>query len=590
MIKKVYNSCMDEEGLKSAANRPLRAILKHLGGWPVIQVRRWNSAKFDWIDTLIKIRNLGYNHDIFISLSVTMDNENNTANIIKLGKPSFGMDSRYLLRGVTDKSVRDYVLSMEKSADELGAYNLPKSPIYKAFEFEVMLANISLQNEKENVSIINRKYTVKDLKTLVPQINWDKYFNGLLSNGVSDNDIVLVEDLTFIENVAHFIIKTHKRVLANYMIWRVIDQSMSFMSKRWRSLKYSPRHSLETKRWEVCLSFIRDNLGIALSSYYVRNYVQEENYDTVQEYVDYIRENFVRILENTEWMDDDTKEIAKAKVKSITSHIGYAKELLNASYISDLYKNLNIDNTSYFDIRRKIFKWSTDYSFSLLRKPNMKGRWNKHSRTTVIQAFYDERQNSIGIPTGVLQAPIFYNNRPHYLNFGSLGYIIGHEITHAFDNRGRIFDKDGNSRNWWSTTEEQAFNSRAECFIEQYDNYTAENGMQVKGMNTQDENIADGIALKAAYLAYQSWVKDHKREQKLPGLDYTPNQLFWIQAANIWCEKLQPETLRNIITYAPYSPSKFRVIGPMSNLPEFAKDFQCNVTSEMVRKNKCQVW
>ncbi|KFM81634.1 Endothelin-converting enzyme 2, partial [Stegodyphus mimosarum] len=140
-----------------------------------------------------------------MSLSVTMDNENNTANIMKLGRPSFGIDGRYLLRGVVDESVRDYLLSMEKSAEQLSTYFLPKSPIYRAFEFEVMLANISLQNETETTSSVNRKYTIKDLKGLVPQIKWDKYFKGLLSVEISENDSVLVEDLTFVKNVAHFI-------------------------------------------------------------------------------------------------------------------------------------------------------------------------------------------------------------------------------------------------------------------------------------------------------------------------------------------------------------------------------------------------
>ncbi|XP_035206089.1 neprilysin-2-like [Stegodyphus dumicola] len=612
VLKGVYSACMNESSLEKEDVNTIALVLRYLLGWPAIKGREWTPAKFDWIDTVINLRRVGLIYDILFELSVTVDPDNSTAHIIKLGKPPLGIHAKHLRLGKRDRAAKAYLTSMETVIKELGGSDSEAiKRIHKAFRFEVLLANLSLQNtEEESTKNISMKYTIDELKSLIPEIDWHKYFNGLLTDEISENDIVMVEDIDFVMNVASLINKTRKNVLADYMVWRAVDGILPSLSKKFRSMKYKPRNAPTKERWEECLSFIQDKLGVALSSYYVRNYITEENKEAVQEYVDYIQSEFIHMLRNTEWISSETKETAIEKVYQLTQpplslpnlnvdshgetaylwYIGYPKELLNDSYISDLYKDLRYDITRYFEVRRNIIKWSTDYSFSLHRKPNVKGKWNDHSRATDVQVLYNEVLNSIDIPSGILQLPIFFEDGPHYLNFGSLGQSIGHEITRVFDNRGRLFDKDGIRRNWWDPKDENAYNRRAQCFIEQYSNFTAENGMQVNGVNTQEENIADNTALKAAYLAYQSLVKDRKIELKLPGLTYTPNQLFWIYAANMWCEKLSPETLKKIVTSGTYSPSKFRVIGPMSNLPEFAKDFQCNATSSMVRENRCQVW
>ncbi|XP_035220511.1 neprilysin-2-like, partial [Stegodyphus dumicola] len=191
---------------------------------------------------------------------------------------------------------------------------------------------------------------------------------------------------------------------------------------------------------------------------------------------------------------------------------------------------------------------------------------------------------------GILQDPLFSNDRPQYLNFPAIGNVIGHEIVHGFDDLGRQFDKNGNNINWWDQETDKSFRQKAQCIIDQYNNYTVGNGVKINGVHTLGENMADIGGMKVAYKAYQSWASDYGIEPSLPGLNYTPKQLFWISAANVMCSKFRPEFLMAFSTLGIGTPAMFRVIGPMSNLPEFAEDFGCSPDSSMVRENKCEVW
>lgn len=224
-------------------------------------------------------------------------------------------------------------------------------------------------------------------------------------------------------------------------------------------------------------------------------------------------------------------------------------------------------------------------------------------------------------PAGILQGEFFTNDRPKYLNYGGIGYVMGHEMTHGFDDQGRQFDKEGNLVEWWQPETKKKYLERAQCIIDQYSNYTVkEVGLkvcqssfyyrtwfinvtlivlqkknylltQINGINTQGENIADNGGIKEAYLAYNDWEQSNgQQEARLPGLQYSPQQMFWIGAANVWCNKYRPEALKARVITDPHSPGEFRVIGPMSNMPEFAKDFNCPLGSPMNPAKKCTVW
>merc|ERR1711874_625336 len=185
-----------------------------------------------------------------------------------------------------------------------------------------------------------------------------------------------------------------------------------------------------------------------------------------------------------------------------------------------------------------------------------------------------------------------FGNQGTYMNYGGIGWVIGHEITHGFDDQGRQFDAAGNLANWWEDATKDKFLDKANCIIWQYGNYTANSvNKTLNGVNTQGENIADNGGIKEAYRAYDSWVKRHGEEPRLPGLQsYTPHQMFWISAANTWCSKYRNKALEKRIKTGAHSPGMFRVQGPFANSREFAEDFKCPTGTNMNPVKKCEVW
>lgn len=194
-------------------------------------------------------------------------------------------------------------------------------------------------------------------------------------------------------------------------------------------------------------------------------------------------------------------------------------------------------------------------------------------------------------PAGILQGIFFKANRPRYMNYGAIGSVIGHEITHGLDDEGSQFDSDGNLVDWWEEDTKTAYLDKARCIIEQYGNFTEPiTGLKLNGINTQGENIADNGGFKQAYLAYRQYVEKNGPEPTLPNLNFTSFQLFWISSAQTWCSVSRPKKLKLQITLDAHSPEMFRVNGPLSNMKEFSEDFQCSEESKMNSEQKCEVW
>ncbi|KAB7506371.1 Membrane metallo-endopeptidase-like 1, partial [Armadillidium nasatum] len=321
-------------------------------------------------------------------------------------------------------------------------------------------------------------------------------------------------------------------------------------------------------------------LSHAVGALYAKNFFNENAKAEADEMVKYLRTEFDNILRTVDWMDERTRIRALKKSKAVIAHIAYPKELLVDENLEDLYKNLHISDGDLLDNMRNLTIFGTDFSFGELRKKVDKGHWRNHGAAAVVNAFYSPLENSIRNA-----------DRPKYLNYGGIGFVIGHEITHGYDDRGRQFDEKGDLLNWWEQETQKKFIEKSKCIIWQYGNYTVpEVGLNVNGVNTQGENIADNGGIKEAYMAYNQWVSDNGREPYLPGINYTPNQLFWISAAHVWCSKYRPETMKLRLITGSHSPVQFRVNGPISNNADFARDWKCKSGSKMNPKKKCRVW
>ncbi|CAG5102248.1 Similar to Nep2: Neprilysin-2 (Drosophila melanogaster) [Cotesia congregata] len=601
LVKTLYNSCMNKTGIEEQGLTPLLIIIKKLGGWPVLEGEMWKDNDFNWISSVYNFRELGYSVDYFLDFSIGADLKNSTKRVLDLDQATLGLSREYLSKGFDDKIVKEYYRYMVDIAVILGAEReRAEQELMESLKFEMKLANISLPTEKRrNATLLYNPMTLTQLSDKYPSIPWKEYFNTILKPHVQvdDNEIAIVNVPSYISDFEKLIKSTPKRIQANYVMWRAVAASVSYLSDeiRKRQLEYSTALSGKTEReprWKECVDIVSSTLPISVGALYVRKYFHQDAKKNAVEMVADIRNQFNKILKTVDWMDEETRKSALDKAASMTSHIAYPDELLQDFKLEEFYENLELaDNASYLKNILNLTLFGTEYSFSKLRKPVNKSDWVSHGRPAVVNAFYSSIENSIQFPAGILQGAFFSSDRPRYMNYGAIGFVIGHEITHGFDDQGRQFDKDGNLVDWWASSTKEKYLQKADCIINQYGNYTVkEVGMNLNGINTQGENIADNGGIKEAYLAYKDWADRNTPEPTLPGLPYSPRQMFWISAANTWCSVYRPEALKLRITTGFHSPGEFRILGPMSNMPDFAADFQCPLNSRMNPKNKCAVW
>lgn len=601
MVKNLYKSCMNTAKIKEQGLAPLKDILRQMGGWPVLEGNAWDSSAFEWTHNVYINRQLGYSLDYIFDFSVTTNIRNSSWRIIDIDQPPLGMPSRkYLLKGFNNSDVQAYYNYQISMAVLLGADRArAERELKESLEFEIEIANYSLpKEERRNASKLYNKMTIGELQAKVPEIPWLEYINNVLAPffRVTTEEPVIVNVPNYVKNLGQLLTRTPKRVIANYMMWRATAASIAYLSEDARDIQLEYSRKLVGKekrepRWKECMGTISRSLSHAVGSMYASKFFKEDAKSAADTMVIFIRAEFEKILKTLDWMDPLTQERALAKAKAITPHIAYPPELLQAPKLAELYNGLEISDGELLENMRNLTIFGTDYSFKRLREKVDKKDWRNHGAAAVVNAYYSPLENSIQFPAGILQGTFFEADRPKYMNFGGIGYVIGHEITHGFDDTGRQFDKNGDLRDWWEEQTQKKFLKKAECIIHQYGNYSApEVNLNLNGINTQGENIADNGGIKEAYFAYLEWVKHFGEEQRLPSLPYSPKQLFWLSAANVWCSKYRPETLKLRILTGAHSPARFRVNGPFSNVKEFAKDWNCPAGSKLNPSKRCSVW
>ncbi|XP_059154141.1 neprilysin-1-like [Physella acuta] len=311
-----------------------------------------------------------------------------------------------------------------------------------------------------------------------------------------------------------------------------------------------------------------------------------------EELIKSLQASFNQLVDEVTWMDDVTKQAAKEKNNLIKTIIGQPDILNNLTFIDELYVNYTYSPDLYFENIANSLKIYTLRAWQLLRQPVQESM--PPVTASDVNAYYDTFANSITLLGGILRPPVFKKTYPKYLNYGSIGSIIGHELTHGFDDQGRQRNKFGQLAQWWSQTSIENFNQQKKCIIEQYSNYTVmgpSGPVHLVGGMSQGENIADNGGLKESFRAYRNWIKEQgKEEPTLPGLNFTGNQLFFVSFAQIWCSNNNPAYLNYMATAEVHSPGQYRVIGSNQNSLDFSREFNCPVGSYMNRREKCVIW
>jgi membrane metallo-endopeptidase-like protein 1 len=613
-VRKFYSSCMDKDGIEEHGKKALLELVEQLGGWPVVQGETWNKENFTWTQTEVIANRLGYDTGKILSVGISTNPDNSTQRMMEVDQPSLGLKREYLIKGFEDKDVQAYYKFMVDTAVYLGVdRKAAEEELKESLMFELKIAEMTIPRaERRNKTALNNQMTIAEANKMYPSIDFTEFINNILDNPdvtVNSEEVVNVAVPAFVKKLAAYISSVPARVQANYMMWRFIKTSLVFMDEEARdfSLEYTKAltgKETESPRWETCvqatagiggnnLYWYEGSLTNAVGAMYAKKYFPESSKNAADQMVTNVKKEFKVMLDELEWMDDSTRERAHIKVDKMTPVIGYAKEILNNKLINEFYSDLELTSSSYINNFMKLKVFINEYYVRQFRQPVDKHSWKTHGGAAVVNAFYSPSENSIQFPAGILDGVFYQSDRPNYMNYGAVGMVVGHEITHGFDDQGSQKDGDGNLVNWWEPETKAKYLEKARCIIEQYGNFTVDvvgEKLNVSGVNTQGENIADNGGYKEALRAYARLVEEQGEELSLPGLNYSPRQMFWLSGASVWCTSMREETLKNRVLTDPHSPARFRVNGPLRNLPEFSQDWGCPKGAPMNPDKKCSVW
>uniref|UniRef100_A0A8C1ZRJ0 Phosphate regulating endopeptidase homolog, X-linked n=1 Tax=Cyprinus carpio TaxID=7962 RepID=A0A8C1ZRJ0_CYPCA len=613
--KVLYVSCMNESALEIVDAKPLLKNLKQKEfRWPVLgdalgSSSRWVESQFNLLETLAQIRSQ-HSKSVLIRLFVSPDDKNSNQYIIKLDQASLSLSSRedYITNTTEAQMYREALLRLMVDVSVmLGANEQDAEAQMKpVLDFEIKLAQIVIPYENRTSENMYNKYTLSKLQRTVPDFNWLGFVRAVIDTElypdlkISSSEQVIVRAPQYFKDLFKLINTTETRTVANYVIWRSVFSRITTLSRRflYRYLDFArvtTGTTSLTPRWDKCVNYVENTLIYATGRLFVDKHFQEDKKHMMEELINGIRWAFIDMLEKeNDWMDKETKRKATEKAHAVLAKVGYPEFILNDTYINEDIKRLSFSETDYFGNVMQTLKFIAQSDIGWLRKTVPRTEW--FTNPTTVNAFYSSSTNQIRFPAGELQKPFFWGlNYPRSLSYGAIGVIVGHELTHGFDNNGRKYDKDGNLDQWWSNSSITRFTEKTQCIIDQYNSYYwKEAGLNVKGKRTLAENIADNGGMRESFRAYRRWIEKERagvEEPLLPGVGLTNNQLFFLSYAHVRCNAYRPEAARDQIQSGAHSPPKYRVIGAMSNYEEFHKAFNCPETSILNRGMKsCRVW
>ena len=353
-----------------------------------------------------------------------------------------------------------------------------------------------------------------------------------------------------------------------------IDENFNFYGKTLQGTK-----EIEAP-WKRCVASVDGDLGDALGQVFVEKYYPPEAKERTLKMVNQVEAALKQDITDLPWMSETTKKQALVKLAAIRNKIGYPSKWRDYSTLK-IVRGDSIGNSlraNAFEEKRTLDK---------IGKPLDKQEWQMTPPT--VNAYYDPTENNINFPAGILQPPFYGFKADDALNFGGMGAVIGHELTHGFDDQGALFDPEGNLKNWWTPTDEKAFNERTKCISDEYDQFIAVDDVHVRGKLTLGENTADNGGLRIAYMALMKSIADSgKQPEKIDG--FTPEQRFFLGWGQVWCQNQTDEIARMLALNNEHAPGNYRVNGVMGNMPEFQKAWGCKAGQPMVRANACRVW
>lgn len=450
---------------------------------------------------------------------------------------------------------------------------------------ETLLAADSMDRTKRrDPKNRDHKMTRDEAVALAPNFYLDRYFT---SAGAPKFSAVNVANPDFFKQVNGVIAVLPVDSLKTYVTWHVLRGAAPWLSQPFVDANFKMRQALTGQkqiqdRWKRCVNLVDGSLGEALGERYVEATFGPDGKQRMLKMVDALEKSLNEDIQGLDWMSAETKKQANVKLQAIRNKIGYPDQWRDYSSVVIKRDDLlgNVERATEFESKRQIAK---------IDKPLDRKEWGM--TPPEVNAYYSGSYNEIVFPAGILQPPFFDKTMDDAVNFGGIGLVIGHELTHGFDDQGRKFDPQGNLRDWWTEQDGKEFEKRVSCVADEYSNFVAVDTMKLNGRLTLGENTADNGGARVALAALEHMIaedKTGKEGQKIDG--FTPEQRFFLGFGRVWCEKQRPEFLRMQVSTNPHSPGKYRVNGVVQNMPEFQKAWGCKAGQPMVAENACHVW
>lgn len=570
-----YASAMDSAAIEQKGIAPLKSDLERI------------SAIKTFKDVLAEVAT-EYNIDVttLINFYVRQDDKNSNQMVAHFDQGGLGLPNKdyYIKQDTTAINIRKayvkYIATiLHLAGDDTTLAGNEAASVMK-IEQALAIASkspVELRDREANY----HKLTLTELNKETPNINWSELISRL---GIQQ-DTLLVGQPAFYRQLSNLLQSVPVDDWKNYLRFHFIDNYASYLSTAFVNAKFNMNKLLTGQkelqpRWKRMVAFTDDQLGDALGQLYVAKYFPPEAKERILRLINNLQQTFKEGIEHLSWMSDSTKRNAIIKLNAIVKKVGYPDKWNDYSSIKITKDDViqNFKNTGHFAYRFMINK---------IGKPVDRSEWFITPPT--IDAYYNPFANDINFPAGILQPPFFYKDGDDALNYGAIGMFIGHEMTHGFDNRGRLFDAQGNLKNWWLPADSASFGHKADRVIKQYNKSVVIDSLHINGKLTLSENIADIGGVSLAYEAFKK-TDEGKSNKKIGGL--TPDQRFFMAYAEAWRNKSRPEILRSQVMTNPHSAPKYRVNNPLSDMPAFYKAFNVRPGDKMYIPDslRAEVW
>ncbi|GIL41723.1 metallopeptidase [Rhodospirillales bacterium TMPK1] len=568
-----FKSCMDEAAVEAAGLKPIEADLKRIA-----------SLK-DRKAIVAEIANLhAVGVPVFFAFGQEPDPKDSKRTIAQIQQGGLSLPNRdyYFKDDAKSKSLRDafraYVVTMSKLAGQDDATAGKTADAVLRIETDLAKGSkspVDLRDPEANYHLVKQA----QLKTYAPSVDWGSYYKQA---NVATGDIDLSQP-DFLKAVERVVTKSAPDDLKAYLGWQVLRSNANALPKAFVDEAFAFRKQLTgakelQPRWKRCTIATTGAMPDAVGKAFVTKAVDPETKARALKMVQNLRATLAEDIKTLDWMGAATKQQAAVKLDKM------AEQIVNPNVWID-YSALQPTEPFYASNLRGARAWEVKHELAKIGKPTSKDEWQMSPMIT--NAYYEPLINVIVFPAGILMPPFFDAKADDAVNYGGIGAVIGHEMTHGFDDQGRQYDSDGLLRDWWTKEDGKRFNAKAQCIVDQFSGYTVVDDVKENGKLVQGESIADLGGLAVAYRAFQK-TEQAKKGEKIDNL--TPEQRFFLSYGQIWAENSRPEFARLQALTDPHPAAKFRVNGTVSNLAEFAKAFQCKPGSAMVRATACKIW